>query len=187
MDQPRVLPRLALRALAQDALGLDQPHADDSRAEHARHTPQQPDLLGLQRVDCGAREDQIDLWVRVERDHDRGTGAGAGQLQLAATREGDRLQCGGWSLAWWESGGCQHRLGRHESNGFCLERLCDPLRRPLHHQPLIAHREDKLDELGEVLRAPAAVRGLRCHQPTARTTRVWLWKAEMPWVRAISP
>ena len=42
------------------------------------------------------------------------------------------------ACAWRESGGRQHRLGRHESNGFCLERLCDPLRRPLHHQPLIA-------------------------------------------------
>src|SRR5207244_13350912 len=74
-------------------------------------------------------------------------------------------------------------LQQHRHLG--VEGLGDPLETALAGLGLVVKAGDQRQELGEAPRGPDL--RLPGHQPTAKTTSVWLWNPEMPRVRAISP
>ena len=176
-DDHPLEPREALEQL----LALEHPDGHD---EHARHAEQEVELLAREVLAAGAGDEQVAGLLGLQAD-DRDA-AVAQALKVRALRlAGERHELG-----------LGHRVGRvadrvgdgapaDDGDDLGLEDLGDVLDGAARRLLGVDEGGDEREELRELMGRPAL--GALVHQPSARTTSVWLWTPVSPRVRAISP
>ena len=186
-EQTGVLGGMAIGVRPEAALGGDQAQRPQGENENSPHRRNERVLDTRERLLASPRDHEAQSGLVVQRDRERDAFPDALDADRVRSLGGDVDQRIDAGLPGGIADRDEHGPVLHEADDLGIDVLGDPDDRRPHRLLLVVDPRKMREQLGELLGRPGLVPSLGAHQPTARTTSVWLWKPATPRVRAISP